>query len=112
VQNLTPEGLRIVTDVATRHPVSLDAATPCSARSRKEMGDIRSSITLISVACAIKHAAYSRHIIAWVGRITTACPDKLRTSQRNPLGHRAAAHQCPQDIRCNIERECSCSGRM
>jgi hypothetical protein len=26
VQNLTPEGLRIVTDVATRHPVSLDAA--------------------------------------------------------------------------------------
>jgi hypothetical protein len=26
VQNLTPEGLRIVTDVATRHRVSLDAA--------------------------------------------------------------------------------------
>jgi hypothetical protein len=68
--------------------------------------------SLVARPCAIKHAAYSRHIIAWVERITTACPDKLRTSHRNPLGHRAAAHQCPQDIRCNIERECSCSGRM
>ena len=26
MQNLTPEGLRIVTDVATRHGVSLDVA--------------------------------------------------------------------------------------
>ena len=50
MQNLTPEGLGIVTDVATRHPVSLDAAITLLGALAQEMGDRRSSITLISVA--------------------------------------------------------------
>ena len=50
MQNLTPEGLRIVTDVATRHRISLDAAITLLGALAQGMGDRRSSITLISVA--------------------------------------------------------------
>ena len=48
MQNLTPEGLRIVTDAAKRHGVSLDGALACLMRSREGMGARLNSITPIS----------------------------------------------------------------
>ena len=50
MQNLTPEGLRIVTDVATRHGVSLDVALTLLGALAQGNGARRSSIILNSAA--------------------------------------------------------------
>ena len=44
------EGRDLAFEVAGAIGSALTQRSPCSARSRKEMGDRRSSITLISVA--------------------------------------------------------------